>query len=819
MRVPLNWLREYCDPALDARALGDRLSMTGTEVERIVDRGVASTVGFVVGRVISAEEHPDADRLRVCAVDVGEDDPRTIVCGARNVAAGQTVAVALPGAVMADGTKLGKAKLRGIESSGMILSETEMELGVDPAGIAVLDDEAAGAEPGRPLATLLPISDPVLELEITPNRPDCLGIYGVAREAHAITGAALGEAPWSVDDEAVGDDDASDHASVRVEVPELCPRFTARVFEDVTIGTSPLWLKARLVAAGQRPINNVVDITNYVMLLTGQPLHAFDLDEVPGGEIVVRTAAEGERMTTLDGVERVLDAESVLVCDRDGPSGIAGIMGGQVSEVSAATTRVLLEVANWNGTNILRTSNLLALRSEASTRFEKGLHPDLTMRGQAVASRLLVALCGARQVPGTIDVDAGGFEPGSVSVRPARIDSLLGMEVPVERVHEYLGRLGFETADEGDEIRAAVPPDRHFDVTREVDLIEEVARVHGLDEHLPVTLPARSAGPGKLGRHQRLLRRVEDELADAGVEEAITWSFGDPGRLARLGLDDVEAVAIRNPLSEESRVMRTELLAGLIEAAAHNVARGAERVALFESGRAYLAERPPAAGGVLDGRFAGERPSPIREPHRFGCVLCGALRPASWRSRPEPADFYDAKGLIELIGGAIGAEPGFAAGTRPFLHPARAACVLVEGREIGWVGELHPRIAGALDLPPAAAFEIDAGPLLEAAGSGRESFSDVTSYPAVGEDLAVVADRERSAGEIRASVLEAGGEDLRDVTVFDVYEGEQVPAGKRSLALHLRFAAPDRTLTDGEVAERRAAIVAALESIGASLRG
>jgi len=821
MRVPLSWLHELCDPGLEPRQLADRLSMTGTEVERITHVGVASVDGFVVGRVLSADPHPDADRLRVCSVDAGEGEPRTIVCGAPNVAAGQSVAVALPGAVMPDGTRLGPARLRGIESSGMILSEAEMEIGDDASGIAVLEGDAATAEPGSALSAVVPISQAVLELEITPNRPDCLGVFGVAREVHAITGAELAPAPWDTDAEAAGPGDVSDHASVRVEAPELCPRFTARAFTEVTIGPSPLWLKARLLAAGQRPINNVVDITNYVMLLTGQPLHAFDLDRVPGGEVIVRTAREGERMTTLDGVERVLDAESVLVCDPERPSGIAGIMGGQVSEVSEATTRVLLEAASWNGTNILRTSNRLGLRSEASTRFEKGLHPDLTMRAQRVASRLLVELCEARLVPGTIDVDAGSFAPRTVSVRPARLDSLLGMEIPRETAEGHLARLGFEVAGSDGAIEVGVPPDRHFDVTREVDVIEEVARVHGLDEHLPATLPGRREAVGGLERHQVLLRRLEDLLRDAGLDEAITWSFVDPRRAELLEPSGSEgAIGIHNPLSEEASSMRTDLIGGLLDAAEHNLARGRERVALFESGRVYLPRRAPALGGVLDGRFPGLRPAPVAEPHRIGCVLIGPLREGSWRERPGPADFYDAKGLIELIAEGLGAErPGLERASRPFLHPARAADISISGEPAGWIGELHPDVLARLGVASGAAFELDAGPLLASAECDRERYEDVTTFPPIAEDLAVIADGDVDAERIRALVHGAGGKLLSSVTIFDVYEGEQVPAGKRSLALRLEFRARDRTLTDAEVAKLRGGILAALEGIGATLRG
>ncbi|HKA67116.1 MAG TPA: phenylalanine--tRNA ligase subunit beta, partial [Solirubrobacterales bacterium] len=441
MRVPYTWLREYCDPGVEAAEIAERLVMTGTEVERVDAVGPPSAEGFVVGKVSSAEPHPDADRLRVCTVDSG-DGERTIVCGAANVAAGQTVAVALPGARMPGGEKLGKAKLRGVTSEGMILSVSELEVGEDADGILVLENEVA---PGTPLSEVLPLAEPVLELEVTPNRADCLGVWGVAREVHAISAAPLAAEPWADDvpAEGEGEGEVSDFASVTVEVPDLCPRFTARVFTDVEATPSPLWLQARLTAAGQRPINNVVDITNYVMLLTAQPLHAFDLDKVPGGALTVRTASEGEKMTTLDGVERALDTETVLVCDSDGPTGIAGIMGGQVSEVSGETTRVLLEVANWKGANILRTSRLLGLRSEASSRFEKQLHPELCTRAQRIASRLMVELCGAKLVPGTIDVAAEVPPPPRLRLRAARVEGLLGMRIERADQVAYLERLGF----------------------------------------------------------------------------------------------------------------------------------------------------------------------------------------------------------------------------------------------------------------------------------------------------------------------------------------------------------------------------------------
>jgi len=803
---------------MDARELAERLAMTGTEVERVGAVGPPAAEGFVVGRVVEREKHPDADRLSVCAVDVGEAEPRTIVCGAPNVAAGQTVPVALPGATMPGGEKLGEAKLRGVRSSGMILSAAELEIAEESAGIMVLD---GGAAPGTPLAELLPIAEPVLELEVTPNRSDCFGVYGVAREVHAISAAPLAPSPWAEDAPAEGEGEAGDYASVTVEVPELCPRFTARVFTDVEIGPSPPWLQARLSAAGQRPINNVVDITNYTMLLTAQPLHAFDLDKVPGGALTVRAAAEGEKMKTLDDVERTFDAETVLVCDADGPSGIAGIMGGQVSEVSGETTRVLLEVANWNGTNILRTSRLLGLRSEASSRFEKGLHPKLCMRAQRIASRLMVELCGAKLVPGTIDVAAEPPPAPPVRLRDGRVEGLLGMAIERADQVAYLERLGFGVEAEGDDLVVAVPPDRHYDVTREVDLIEEVARIHGLDEYLPSTLPAEAAQAGGLRRDQRLRRRAEDALRDLGFDEVVGWSFTDPGEAERLRIaaDDPRAqpVAISNPLSEDQSVMRTTLLGSLLAAAQRNLARDAERVALFESGRVYL--RGKGGDGPLAGGFPGERPAPFAEPHRLAALAVGPLAPRSWRGAGEAGDFFALKGVLEGLGARLGAGLDFAPTAEPFLHPGRAAAVLVGEAAIGWLGEVHPLVCREWDIEGASGFELDLAPLVEAAAAGEELFEDVTTYPSVRQDLAVLVPQDVPAARLREAVLAGGGELLRAAEVFDLFEGEQLGEGRKSLALRLEFRAADRTLTDEEVAERRASIEAELKEIGGELRG
>jgi phenylalanyl-tRNA synthetase beta chain len=821
MRAPTSWLRSYCDPKLSVEELADELAMHSIEVERISHAGAPHPDGFVVGKVLKVEKHPDADKLSVCEVDAG-DGGRTIVCGAPNVAAGQTVPVALPGAVMPDGTKLGKAKLRGVESNGMILSEAELEIGDDAAGIAVLDDQHSGWAPGTPLREVIPVSDPVIELEPTSNRVDCFGIYGVAREVHAITGESLATAPWDEDAEATGEGDVSDYASVTVEVPELCPRFSARVFTDVRIGPSPLWLKARLIAAGMRPINNVVDITNYVMLMTAQPLHAFDLAKVPDGALIVRTANRGEKMTTLDGVERTFDEDAVLVCDRNGPSGIAGIMGGEVSEVSETTTRVLLEVANWNGVNILRTSRKLGLRTDASNRFEKQLHPELALRAQRIASILIVELCGAKLVPGMIDEAADIPGPHHLELRTERAEDLLGMPIEPKLCSEYLRRLDFEVSGRGKTLKVTVPVHRHYDVTREVDLIEEVGRIHGYADNLPSTLPSTSGQAGRLTREQRLRRRAEDAMRDLGFDAVVDLSLTDPGMPARLRIADgdlrAEPIRVSNPLSAEHSVERTALIGSLLDAARYNRAHGAERVALFESGRAYLREGSSPHDGVLAGKFVGKRPAPAYEPWRIGALATGTLRDGGWRGDRVDPDFYSLKAVLEALAAQLGVGIEVVPGDAPFLHPGRSGRVLVDGEDAGWIGEVHPLVCREWDLESAAGFEVDLAPLVAASPFGGESYEDVISYPAVHQDVAVVVDDSVPAGGVRSAVLEGGGELLRSAEIFDLYRGEQPGEGRKSLALRLTFRAADRTLTDEEVAERRSAIEAAVEKIGGSLR-
>ncbi len=825
MRTPYAWLREYCDPGLTASEIAERLDLTGTELERIEQVGVPSADNFVVGKVLAAEQHPDADRLKVCQVDVGAGEPSTIVCGAPNVAAGQTVPVALPGAVLPNGTKLGKAKLRGVESHGMICAEDELGLGDLHKGIMVLDDSFAA---GTPLADVVPIADQALELEITPNRPDCLSVYGIAREVHAATGAPLAPDPADADADAEpsGGDRVEDHASVEIADPDVCLRFTARVFEDVKIGPSPLWLRQRLIAAGQRPIDNVVDITNYVMLLTGQPMHAFDLDEVRGSRIVVRKATDGEKMITLDDVERSFDATMALVCDGEGPSGIAGIMGGQISEVSEKTTRVLMEAATWVGPNVLKTSKALGLRSEASTRFEKQLHPDQALAAQRLAARLMVELAGARLVPGTIDAYPEPVAPRTIELSLDRVAAMLGVRIEAERIAEILASLGFASEPAGAALAVTVPAWRDADVQRPADLIEEIARIYGLDK-LPTTLPARERAVGRLSHAQVLRRRLEDALRDRGMDEIVGWSFTAPATLAQLRLADADVLTLSNPLSEDHSVMRPLLLPGLLDAARRNAAHGAAGVALFESAHVY------APGGDLTAPHGSpEGAAPASERHHLAGLLTESA-PASWRSPAGAADFFAAKGYVEALLAVAGLELRVeATADLPYLHPGRAARALVAAGsgadaalvDVGWIGELHPLVAREWDLDTAdddgvAAFELDVDVLAELTEGVLATYEDVTSFPAVLQDLAVVAATGVSAAAIVDAVRGAGGDLLASAAVFDVYEGEQVGEGRRSLALRLEFRAPDRTLTEDEVTERRDAIVSALGEIGGQIRG
>jgi phenylalanyl-tRNA synthetase beta chain len=764
MKFPVSWLRDYVAVDMPLAELAARLAVSSCEVERISPVGVRDVDGnlgrFLVGRVLEAGKHPNADRLQLCRVDVGEAEPRQIVCGAWNFGAGATVAVAVPGALLPDGRTLERAKLRGSVSDGMILSEQELELGTEHGGILVLEGEHV---PGTPLADVLPLADDVLEAEVTGNRPDLLSVYGLAREVAALYGLELAPPPGH-DPEQAGDE------PVDVQVADLegCPRYVARLFRDVRVGPSPLWLRARLTAAGVRPISNVVDVTNYVMLALGSPLHAFDHARLAGGRIVVRRAVAGEELRTLDGDLRRLDPADLVIADGERGVAIAGIMGGLESEVADGTIEILLEAANFEPVGILRSSERLGLRTEASNRWEKGVDPHLAGQAAVLASELIVSLAGAR-LCGHADVQGALPEPPTLHLRPARASALVGLDVPEERQRAILTGLGFRVS-EGWEV--AVPTWRARDVTREVDLVEEVARFE-LDR-VPFTLPQRREMFGRLTRDQRLRREVEDILVGAGLTETYT-----PGLVSEQ--DAPGGLVLPAPLTAELAVLRTSLLPSLAHAVRRNLDLGATGIALFEVARVYL----PREGD------ADELPD---EPWRVGGILEG--------------DFFRVKGVVEALNAGLHVEARYEPAPDGFLRPGRSART-----ETGWLGELHPAL-----LEGWSAFELDLAELFARAPE-VVPYEDVITFPAVKEDLAFVVDEDVPAGELIAAAREAAGPELRELRVFDVYRGEQVGAGRKSVALRAVYQSPDRTLADEDAAALRERVVAALrERFGAELR-
>jgi phenylalanyl-tRNA synthetase beta chain len=754
MKLPLSWLCEYVRVDAGVHEIADALSISTAEVNGVHRVGVLGDLGlFRVGHVLEAEKHPDADRLQLTSVDVGEDRPYSIVCGAWNFGAGAKVAVALPGATLPNGLVLERRKLRGEVSEGMILAEDELDLGTDHTGIIVLDD---ALEAGTPLADVLPLVEEVLDLEPTGNRADLFAVYGVAREVAALFGGELlpmpGEDPQPDGDEELG---------IGIEDREGCLRFIGRVFRDVELGESPPWLKARLRHAGVRSISNVVDVTNYVMLALGSPLHAYDLDLLRGG-LVARRAREGEKVRTLDGVERALSAEDLVIADGERSVGLAGIMGGEETEVSATTTNVLLEAANFEPVGILRSSERHALRTEGSTRWEKGVDPHVAGQAATYATQLIVELSGARWT-GAEDVQGDLPEPAVIRLRPERANGLMGLDVDANEQEELLAPIGFHQ----DEAGYRVPTWRARDVTREVDLIEEVARFK-LPE-IPFTLPRREEMFGRLTREQLLRRQVEDVLVGVGYAEVYTPSFVAEGDLQ-----------LPEPLSAEAAALRSILYASLLEPARRNSDAGEEAVALFEVARVYRAsgaDRPEErwhVAGIADGGFA------------------------------------EAKWAVEQIYSALGIGPSYERTSESYLHPGKAARTAE-----GWLGELHPTVLDG----DWGAFELDLD-ALAAAAPQVVAFAEVSPYPEVRQDLAFTVGEEVPASEILAVIREAAGELLRELEVFDEYRNpETLGEGKRSLAFRLSFGSSEGTLTDEDVAPVRASIVDAVASrFGAVLR-
>jgi phenylalanyl-tRNA synthetase beta chain len=763
VKIPVSWLREYVDTPATTVEIAERLAVSTFELEGIAYHGVPDRDGnlglFRVGLVLEAGKHPNADRLQLCKVDVGEAEPRQIVCGAWNFGVGATVAVALPGALLPGAEKpLARATLRGQTSDGMILSERELELGQDHSGIMVLPKPW---DPGTPLGDVLPLGDEVIDAETSFNRPDLLSIYGIAREVAAVFNAELKPPPGREPDRPA----APEPVDVRVDDAVGCPRYIGRIFRDARIGPSPAWMKARLTLAGMRPISNAVDITNYVMLALGSPLHAFDHAKLAGGRIVVRRAAPGEELRTLDGELRKLDPADLLIADAERAIALAGIMGGEETELSDTTADLLLEAANFEPVGIMRSSERLAMRTEGSNRWEKGVDPYLAEQAAVFATELFIDLTRARWT-GEIDVQGDLPVRPVTRLRPERTDALAGTAIPLTEQRRILERLGFEVQERSGVV--TVPTWRARDVTREVDVIEEVVRIHGL-EKVPFTLPERREMFGRLTVEQRLRRICEDVLVGAGFSEAYTTSLVDDG-----------AVRLLNPMSVNHASLRTTLLDGLVDAARRNVNAGNEGIALFEIARVYL-----PADGV--------RPE---ERVRLGGIVEGG--------------FERAKGALETLYRSLRVDLDVERAQEPFLHPGKAARA-----GAGWLGELHPaRLEGAWGV-----FELDLATLFDGV-QPVPTYADVITFPPVRQDLAVSVAEDVAAGQLVAVAREAAGEDLREVRIFDVYHGEQVGEGRKSVALSLVFQAADRTLADDDAAQLRARIVSALaQRFGAELRG
>lgn len=803
MRVSLRWLREFVDMDITTEELVDLLDMTGTKVEALHTLGDALE-GVVIGRILTKERHPEADKLWVTTVDVGSAEPLQIVCGAQNFEAGDIVPVATVGTVLPNGVTIKKAKLRGVTSEGMNCSATELGVGSDASGLLILPPDAPV---GSPYAQYGDLADTVLELEVTPNRPDCLSMAGVAREVAAITDRTARITRSEVSESGAP---ADGEVSVTIDDPDLCPRYTARLVRGVKIGPSPQWLADKVAASGARPISNVVDISNLVMFELGQPLHAFDASTIALADgkrsISVRTARPGERLTTLDGQDRELAEDTLVIADPTGAIALAGVMGGADTEVTDDTVDILLESACFAPASVGRTSRRLALFSEASQRFERGVDPNGCVAALDRAAQLLTDVAGGAVAPGVVDVYPRPAEPVVLSLRVQRLNAVLGTTLEVSDVARILIGLGLSVEGIGDVLTVTVPTFRP-DLTREADLIEEVVRVHGMGE-VPSTLPAGRERIGGLSRGQSRRERIGAALRAAGLNEAITWAFGDPQDADRTGWvfgPDERPVRLLNPMSVDQSVLRFSALPGLLRAVAHNRRHGVADVHLYEIGSVWWT----APGRKLP-----------KERTVVAGVLAGAWSRPGWNDAPPALDIFDAKGVLESVIEELGvARFKLRAADIPFLQPGRSAEVLVGGDVVGWVGEVHPRLVDTMEAGgPVAAFELQLKPLLKAARDVRP-FVDLPRFPAVKIDIALVVDEQVTVEKAQQSISSAGGKLLEDVRLFDVYRGKGIEPGKKSLAFSLTYRDPERTLTDEEVTAAHDKVVRkAAGALGAELR-
>jgi phenylalanyl-tRNA synthetase beta chain len=793
MRAPLSWIREFAPVDAPVDEIVAALNQLGLEVDAVEEPG-REVLGVRVARIVDVLPHPDADKLQLADVDFGDGQTR-VVCGASNIHPGMVAPFAPVGATLPGGFVLERRKIRGQVSEGMLCSARELGLGEDHAGILALDPSA---EPGTDVRSVLGLDDVIFDLAITPNRPDAMCIVGVAREL-----AAHFRLPLTVPEPVVPRDDTfTTTVPVTIEAPQRCPRYLAWTAE-VQMGPSPAWMQQRLVKAGVRAISNVVDVTNYVLLERNQPLHAFDLDRLAGPGIVVRLAVDGERITTLDGVERTLDSSDLLICDADrAPQALAGIMGGGDSEVSESTTRILLEAAYFERMGIARSSKRLKLRSESSARFERGIDPDGVATAAARAMELLVEVSGARVARDAVDEYPAPVVRPRIRLRTSKVNGVLGTALSDAEVVDALVPLGIDVRGHGDDLEV-VPPTFRPDLEREIDLVEEVARRVGFDA-IGRTVPKPEHQVGGLTHRQQDRRLVADALVGAGMAEAVTIPLIALDAAARFR--DVTPVRVANPLRAEESVLRPTLLPGLLAAVAHNAARGRTDVALFEIGRVFLAPTVRTSLPIEIESVAG--------------VLAGWVRRAPVEP-DRPVDAYDAVDLVHTITAALGIaditlEPAAVRG----FDPVAAARVRAGERDVGVVGALAAgAVTDEVTSGPVVAFELDLDALAVARRVDRQ-FRAPSSYPPSAIDLAFIVDDQVPAAAVMATLRAATGDLLEDVRCFDEFRSPQLGEGRRSLAFALRFRAPDRTLTDAEVAElRRAAIDAVRGAHGAQLRG
>ena len=791
MRVPLGWLGEFVSWTGSVPALAERLTMTGLEVAGIEEVGRLDP-RIRVGRLAAVEPHPAVERLRVCRVEVGPGAPIVVVSGAPGLRPGLTVPVALAGARLPGGAEVAALELRGVSSDGVLCSEAELDLGDDAAGILALADDAT---PGTPVVELPGIADTVLELEVTPNRGDCLSMLGIAREVAATTGARLRKPrprPRESGPPAAGE------VRVQVEAPDLCPRYCARLVRGVRIGSSPLWLRLRLRRAGMRAVNDVVDASNYIMLERGQPLHAFDLERLAESRIVVRRAAPGERLVTLDGVERTLDAEDLVIADGRGAVALAGVMGGQDSEVRPETRTLLLESAYFAPAAVRRTARRAGLSSQAAYRFERRVDPAMVPEALDGLAALVARLAGGRVAPGIVEDAAGdqAAEPPAIRLRPRRVAAVLGMRTVGGEIVRRLRALGARCRPEREAL-LVTPPSYRGDLRAEEDLIEEVARLGGYDA-IPTTLPVAPLASGEEGEARSLARRIRRLLVAEGLAELVTLAFTDAATNRRLpGFvgGALAPLAVTNPLSSELGELRRSPLAGLVRTLRTNLDRNAAFFGAFELGKGY----------GLDPQGA------CHEPRAIALVIAGAWPPRGVEREGPRIDFLDLKGvcanLLEGLGLPAGRVRWRPAGEVAFLHPGQAAVIEVDAHPVGALGAIHPEVAQGFDLPAEVWLgELDFAGLAHYVPR-RVTLTPLPRFPAVTRDIAVIVDEAFRAGEIVEEIRAVDNPHIESVRVFDCYRGAPIAAGKKSLAYSIAYRASDRTLTDDEVNALHAAVL------------